>query len=74
MIDTSILEGKYGLRNIANINQYVVFVKYCNEIIPISIFYIDYLDRNNGYKMQDVICYNIITNEEINYEDFSTIS
>ncbi len=73
-IDTEFLNEKYGLINIINIDQYIVFIKYNNEIVPISIFYIDYLDRNNCYKMQDVICYNILSNEEINYEDFSTIS
>lgn len=66
-----VIANKFAKWTVTGIEKHFVYIKHDGEVFPVMIFYVDLNFEGSDINVQKVLCYNVLTKEEIKYEDFS---
>jgi hypothetical protein len=56
---------------VIGVEQHLVYIKHDEKVFPTIILYVDLYFEESNFSVQEVFCYNMLTKEEIKYEEFS---
>jgi hypothetical protein len=62
---------KITQETVIGVEQHFVYIKHDGKVFPAIILYVDLNFEGFNFSVQEVFCYNMLTKEEIKYEEFS---